>query len=95
MIQRKAYNPGSLAKIPQMLSLQKVSSKSIKLVNFRIKGNQKHQVYKVSKKNNYKVGLGMKLIQIKVIKAQSPSIEPHCASKSLAREIGREIGRSF
>lgn len=62
---------------------------------FQDKGNQKSQVYKVSKEKHYKVGLGMKLFQIKVIKAQSPSIYPYCASKSLAREIGRVIEWKF
>lgn len=58
---------------------------------FQDKGNQKSQVFKVSKEKHYKLGLGMKLFQIKVIKAQSPSIYPHCASKTLAREVGREF----
>jgi len=91
MIQRIACNPGSLSKIPQKLSLQKNIKEKHQMSQFQDKGNQKSQVYKVSKKKHCKVGLGMKLIQIKVIKAQSPSIDPHCASKSLAREIGREI----
>ena len=51
MIQSTAYNPGSLARTPQKLSLQKIIKESIKSINFRTKGNQKSQVYKVSWKN--------------------------------------------
>ena len=70
---------------PSDAILAKIIKEKHQINQFQDKRKPKSQVYKVSWKKHYKVCLGMKLIEIKVIKAQSPSIHPHCASNSLAK----------